>query len=110
MTGMVSAFNGLSGALDTVNCTLSGVPQMVTGCIMSACDMLRTRITETVVKCGADNPDEIAEAVCEEFNDRLGDVINNNIESMTDNVNDMLDDIQSTLEDIRDTVEELNED
>ena len=110
MTGISSAFNGLSDAMDAVNGTLSGVPQMVTGCIMSACDMLRTRITETVVKCGADNPDEIAEAVCEEFNDRLGDVINNNIESMTDNVNDMLDDIQSTLEDIRDTVEELNED
>lgn len=107
--GITSAFAGMSDAMDAVNGTLEGVPQMVAGCITSACDILRTRITEAVVKCGADNPDEIAEAVCEEFNDRLGDVINN-IESMTDNVNDMLDDIQSTLEDIRDTVEELNED
>lgn len=110
MTGMVSAFNGLSGALDVVNCTLDGVPQMVEGSIRSACDMLRRKITETATRVGADDPDELAETVCEEFGERLSDAINNNIEAMTDQVNDLLGNIQGTLEDLRDTVEELNED
>lgn len=110
MTGVSSAFAGMSGALAAVNGTLEGVPQMVEGSIKSACDMLRRKITETVVQCGANNADEIAEAVCEEFNDRLGDAISDNLDAMTDQVNDLLGDIQSTLEDIRDTVEELDED
>lgn len=110
MTGVSSAFAGMSGALAAVNGTLEGVPQMVEGSIKSACDMLRRKITETVVQCGANNADEIAEAVCEEFNDRLGDAISDNLDAMTDQVNDLLGDIQSTLEDIRDTVGELDED
>lgn len=109
MTGVSSAFAGMSGALAAVNGTLGGVPQMVEGSIKSACDMLRRKITETVVQCGANNADEIAEAVCEEFNDRLGDAISDNLDAMTDQVNDLLGDIQSTLEDIRDTVGELDE-
>lgn len=110
MTGMTNAFHGMSEAMDAVNGTLSGVPQMVEGSIRSACDMLRRRITETAVQVGANNADEIAEAVCEEFSDRLGDVINSNIEAMTDQVNDLLGNITDTLEEIRDTVEELDED
>lgn len=110
MTGMTSAFNGLSGALDVVNCTLEGVPQMVEGSIKSACDMLRRKITETAVRVGANDPDELAETVCEEFNDRLSNAINDNISAMTDEVNDLLGDIQGTLEDLRDMTEELSED
>lgn len=109
MTGMASAFSGVSEAMNAVNGTLSGVPQMVEGCIKSACDMLRGKITESVVQCGADNPDEIAEAICEEFNDRMGDYINDSIDAMTDQVNDLLENVQETLEDIRDTVEELGD-
>lgn len=110
MTGMTSAFHGMSEAMDVVNATLGGVPQMVEGSIKSACDMLRQRITESAVRVGANNPDELAETVCDEFNDRLSDAINDNIEAMTDQVNDLLGNIQSTLEDLRDTVEELDED
>ena len=83
---------------------------MVEGSIKSACDMLRRKITETAVQVGANNPDELAETVCDEFNDRLTDAINDNIEAMTDQVNDLLGNIMDTLEDLRDTVEELDED
>ena len=110
MEGMTSAFHGMSEAMDAVNGTLSGVPQMVEGSIKSACDMLRRKITETAVQVGANNPDELAETVCEEFNDRISDAINDNIEAMTDQVNDLLGNIMDTLEDLRDTVEELDED
>ncbi|MCM1164541.1 MAG: hypothetical protein NC401_00870 [Ruminococcus sp.] len=110
MTGMASAFSGVSEAMNAVNGTLSGVPQMVEGCIKSACDMLRGKITESVVKCGADNPDEIAEAICEEFGDRMGDCINDSIDAMTDQVNDLLENVQETLEELRGTVEELGDD
>ncbi|MDE7362552.1 MAG: hypothetical protein K2N38_11540 [Oscillospiraceae bacterium] len=110
MEGMTSAFHGMSEAMDVVNATLGGVPQMVEGSIKSACDMLRRKITETAVQVGANNPDELAETVCEEFNDRLSDAINDNIEAMTDQVNDLLGNIMDTLEDLRDTVEELDED
>lgn len=110
MSGMTSAFNGLSGALETVDSTLSGVPQMVEGSIRSACDMLRRKITETAVQVGANDPDELAETVCEEFGDRLSSAINDNIDAMTDNVSDLLGDVQNMLEDLRETVGELNED
>ena len=110
MTGMTSAFNGLAGAMDAVNGTLSGVSQMVEGSIKSACDMLRQRITTSAVQVGANNPDELAETVCEEFSDRISDAINDNSSAMTDQVESLLEDVQSTLEDLRDTVEELNED
>ena len=110
MTGMASAFHGMSEAMDVVNATLSGVPQMVEGSIKSACDMLRRKITESAVQVGANDPDEIAETVCEEFGDRLSDAINDNIDAMTDQVNDLLGNIMDTLEDLRDTVEELDED
>lgn len=109
MTGMTNAFHGMSEAMDVVNATLSAVPQMVEGSIKSACDMLRRKITETAVQVGANDPDELAETVCEEFNDRLSSAINDNIESMTDQVNDMLGNILDTLEELRDTVEELDE-
>lgn len=110
VTGMTSAFNGLSGALDTVNCTLEEVPRMVEGSIKSACDMLRRRITETATRGGADDPEELAKTVCEEFNDRLCGAINDNIDAMTDEVNGLLGDIQGALEDLRDMTEELSED
>lgn len=110
MTGMASAFDGLSAALGTVDGTLSGVPQMVEGSIKSACDMLRRKITETAVQVGANNPDELAETVCEEFGDRLSNAINDNISAMTDEVEGLLKNVQDTLDNLRDTVEELNED
>lgn len=110
MTGISSEFNRTSESMNKVNDTLSGVSQMVEVSIKSACDMLRRKITETVVKCGADNPDEIAEVVCEEFNETLGEAINDNIEALTDQVESLLEGVQGTLEDIRDKVEELDED
>lgn len=104
----VNGFNAgaIIDELDAVNGTLAGVSQMVEDCIKSANDTLHKKILETLVQCGADNPAEIAVAVCSEFNDRLCNAINDNIDSMTDQITDMLDGMQDTLDELRDNVEE----
>ncbi len=110
MGGMSDAFNGMSDALNAVNGTLSGVSQMVEDCIKSTLITAEKKIREAAYVGGIGDPDEIAEQVCNEFNDRLCDAINDNIEAMTDNVEDALEEIQDALEEIQDTLEDLDDD
>lgn len=109
----VNSSNDLSEMLDAVNGPLNGVPAMVSGVlggVVNSCGFLHQRVLEAVANCGAENTDEISEAIMESLDEKLSDLvdaISDNIDSMVDNIGSMLENVEDKLDEAKSAAEDM---